>query len=51
MKEHQPFALKDPLEVERRMLLLERPHQQPLRDYVETLRLERGPRGAAVGSR
>ena len=43
MKEHQPFALKDPLEVERRMLLLERPHQQPLRDYVETLRLERDP--------
>ena len=42
MNVHRPFALKDPLEVQRRMLLLEEPHQQPLRDYVEALRLESG---------
>jgi len=39
---HQPFALKDPLEVQQRTLFLKEPHQQPLRDYVEALRLERG---------
>ena len=43
MKEHQPFALKDPLEVQRRMFLLEESHQQPLWDYVEALRLGSGP--------
>jgi len=43
VKEHQPFALKNPLEVARRVELLEHPHMLPLKNFVEVLRLERGP--------
>jgi len=40
---HQPFALKNPLEVARRAELLEHSHMLRLKNFVESLRLERGP--------
>lgn len=42
MDEDTPYALKDYAEKQRRLGLLDSQQNKPLRDYVETMRLERG---------